>query len=347
MAFGRTRATYRKCQHVPQCDYSKRGECVAQRAAERKRVKHVVSSGEVPHLWFHKAQASAKNGTGSFFFEGDTIFSYGRHFAIARHVTSGKRSAVLFTEHNYSNTTSGHKSAVRSAIPEGTLIFHVLDVFRYDRSGNHETNLKYYMECIERHLVTASRARSSYKKEWEHSRAVSLRTEAREYAKFFKQPLPKIAPIPALDSAALANIKKREAKKSAQQAAETKARVIEAVKQEAELLARWRTGEVRNSSLYVSPIALRLTQDKTEVETSRGARIPVDHARRVLAVVRRVVERQEAFVSNGHSIHAGPYKVDRIETNGTLKAGCHTIALAEMELLAPQLEALATTQTPA
>ena len=336
------RVRYAKCSHTPQCEYSKRGECVARQAQERKRVKHVVSGGEVPHLWFHKVQSSAKNATCNFYFSCDVIYSYGSHFPIARHVTKGKKSAVLFTERNYSVTTSGHKSAVRCAIPEGTTVFHVEDVFPDDRyaSNSHANNLKSYMERVASHLATCVRARSSWSKESEHGMAVRLRNEAREYAKFFKLPLPKIAPIPDIDSDGLAKIKASESKKSAEKAAKEKARRIEEAKKEAESLAAWRRGEYTGCYFRNSDVALRITPDKTEVETSTGARIPVDHALRVLQVVRRVVERKEAFVTNGHTIHVGVYKIQKIDVDGTLTAGCHVIKLDEIERLAPELEAL-------
>jgi hypothetical protein len=337
------KVTYAACIHTPQCEYSKRGECLARQAKDRKRVKHVVSSGQVPHLWFHKAQDSAKNGTGSLYFQGDTIYSYGSHFPIARHVQSGKKSAVLFTERNHSVTTSGHKSSVRSAIPEGTTVFHVEDVFTYGTASReyHAVNLKSYINRVEMHVTSCARARSSWKKESEHGYAASLRNEAREYAKFFKLPLPKIAPIPALDSDGLARIKASESKKSAEKAAKEKTRRIETAKQELEALNEWRAGATGYRNFYSSPIALRLTKDKTELETSRGARIPVEHAIRVLAIVRRVVERGEAFQTNGHTIHVGVYKIDRIEVNGDLKAGCHSISYQEIQRLAPELEAIA------
>src|SRR5690349_10787280 len=90
------------------------------------RIRRVVSSGEVPHLWFHKTQNSARTGgRGNLYFENDTIYSYGSHFPIARHVSNGKENAVLFTTRTYSVTTSGHCSAVRSAIPSSALVFHV------------------------------------------------------------------------------------------------------------------------------------------------------------------------------------------------------------------------------
>lgn len=119
------RVTVRDCPHSPVHDYSDRAVCRAQRYAERKqtgRFKRVVSSGEVAHLFAHKVQSHARNAKSSVFFNHDTIYSYGEHFPIARHVTnkSGK-AAVLFTTGHYSVTTSGHCSMVRSAISHLTV----------------------------------------------------------------------------------------------------------------------------------------------------------------------------------------------------------------------------------
>ena len=348
--FSTTRVIYAPCTHEPKHDYRDSGKCVAETAKERKRVKHVVSSGQVPHLWFHKVQDSAKNGNGSLYFSGDTVFSYGSHFPIARHVQSGKQSAVLFTTRDYSVITSGHKSAVRCAIPEGTLVFHVPNVFTSDRyaSNDHPSNLADYVQRVADHLAKCARARQSYAKEWEHGQAVALRNEAREYAKFFKLKLPKIAPIPALDSEALAKIKAKEAQKSAQKAAEEKARKAELAKQEAELADRWRNGEVTHS-LYHLPVMLRIRTfgadaevagEVGRVETSRGAQVPISHALRVLKFVREVVKRGEPFVTNGHKVPIGHFQVDRIDVDGTLHAGCHVISYAEIERIAPELEKL-------
>ena len=338
--FSSVRVTYAPCQHEPQHEYRQRGKCVAQTAQSRKRVKRVVSSGQVPHLWFHKVQNSAKNGNGSLYFEGDTIFSYGSHFPIAHHVQSGKRSAVLFTTKDYSVTTSGHKSAVRSAIPDGTAVFHVPHVFTDDRyaSNDHPSNLADYAERVANHLAKCSRARQSYSKEWEHGRAVALREEAREYAKYFRLKLPKIAPIPALDSKEMDAIKAKEATKSAEKAAQERVRKAELAKREAELADKWRAGEY-DGYFHNSSVMLRIRGE--EIETSRGARVPVSHALRGLRFVREVVKRGEAFQTNGHTFHLGHYQIDRIDVDGTLHAGCHVISYPEIERIAPELEALA------
>jgi len=55
---------------------------VLAQAKTRKRAKHVFGTGEIPHLWAHKVQDSARNARGNLYFENDTIFSYGGHFPI-------------------------------------------------------------------------------------------------------------------------------------------------------------------------------------------------------------------------------------------------------------------------
>src|SRR5436190_24347448 len=99
-------------------------------AKTRKRKKTVFDTGEIPHLWAHKVQESARNAQGNLYFDGETIYSYGSHFPIARHTVDNPtkknpKLAVLFTTRSYSVTTSGHVSAVRSAIPKDVQVFHV------------------------------------------------------------------------------------------------------------------------------------------------------------------------------------------------------------------------------
>ena len=60
-----------------------------------KRKKHVFDTGEIPHLWAHRTQDEARNRQGNLYFTGNTIYSYGSHFPIARHVVSEGERAVL------------------------------------------------------------------------------------------------------------------------------------------------------------------------------------------------------------------------------------------------------------
>ncbi len=80
-------------------------------------MRTVFSATEVARLWANQSQESARVQSNNFYFEGNTIFSYGRHFPIAKHVTNkAGEYAILFTEREYSNTTSRHKLHVRRSI---------------------------------------------------------------------------------------------------------------------------------------------------------------------------------------------------------------------------------------
>lgn len=77
----------------------------------------------VAHLWANKAQGEARN-SGNFFFSGDTIYSYGYHFPIAKHMAGSQgENGVLFTERTYSNTTATHIQVVRQAANHLNIIY--------------------------------------------------------------------------------------------------------------------------------------------------------------------------------------------------------------------------------
>ncbi len=315
----------------------------------KERKKCVFDTGEIPHLWVHRTQEEARNRQGNLYFTGDIIYSYGSHFPIARHVANetGER-AILLTTATYSLTTSSHCSAVRSAIPSGIQVFLVPNVCHGQYSGteltenDHAYNLGDYAERIEKHVLTSARARSSYAKEWNHEHAVRLRDEAVAYCAFSGLPVPKIPEVPELDSEALTAVRKREAKRAAEKAEQTKRDRAEAIVRQQELISKWRAREY-HGCLYDIPVMLRIVDD--EVQTSRGARFPISHAKRALAFVRKVRESGQAYVRNGHTIHLGPYALDRIEPDGTVKAGCHVVSWQEIEQIAPFLDSVRTSPT--
>lgn len=299
-------------------------------------MRHVVDSSEVPHLWFHKAQDSARSkGRGNLYFEGDTIYSYGSHFPIARHVQNKRgQAAVLFTTRDYSVTTSGHKGMVRRAIPSGVTVFRVPGVSVWGgNNADHAENVDYYLRTITDTLNKASRA-----KKYQDSLlqdATELAAEAVAYAKFFGLPKPKVPNVPKVN---LEKLRKAQAAESAKQAKATRERNAFEKLETTEKIRRWIAGEpVRFPDSYkLTPeeSATRLRIQGENVETSRGAVFPVEHARKALPLIRRVWESGQEWNTNGHSIHLGPYKLDKILADGTVVAGCHTVSRAEVERIA-------------
>lgn len=148
--------------------------------------------------------------------------------------------------------------------------------------------------------------------------------------------------MPELHSDALTALRKREAKRASVKAEQTKRERAEALVRQQQLITKWRAGQY-SGCLYDVPTMLRIDGD--EVVTSRGARFPVSHAKRALALVRKVRESGQAYVRNGHAIHLGPYTLDRIEADGTVKAGCHAVSWEEIERIASTLDSVPTSAT--
>lgn len=306
-----------------------------------KRQKHVFINSEIPHLWAHKTQDEARNGTGSFYFRGGIIFSYGSHFPIAAHIT-GKdgQAGILFTvEKNYV-TTSQHIGLVRRAIPPDVPVFNVPCMhFGFSDPEDryqHEQNFKHYVRVVEAHIVSCAKSRASFNKEHHHEQAVIWRKEALCYATFFGLADPDIPTVPDLDSEQLAAIKKREAKKSAEKAAKARQEAEERRKQALSLADDWLAGGGHHYLLNAISPLLRI--ENHEIVTSRGARFPIIHAKRGLALVRAVMARGEEWTSNGHSCRLGHYKISKIKPDGTVIAGCHEVPWPSIERVAQDIE---------
>lgn len=94
--------------------------------------KVLKSSNEVFHFWANKVQSEGK--AGAVFFDGEYVFSYDRHFAIARHLPN---RTVAFTTRGYSNTTAKHISQARSAAS------HLTRVFCNDPADSAATNMRH------------------------------------------------------------------------------------------------------------------------------------------------------------------------------------------------------------
>jgi hypothetical protein len=154
-------------------------------------MRHVMDNDMVAHVWAAQSQDDARNPQRNFYFEGDTIYSYGRHFPIARFV-DGKR-AVLFTTRTYSNTTAGHIHTVRRALHGLNLpVFHIEHPGDKPRSSDVKRD---YEQRIDTAMEQAARARLKSVALMEQ--AQNLAREANEFAEFFgwewRLPVPELS----------------------------------------------------------------------------------------------------------------------------------------------------------
>lgn len=119
--------------------------------------------------------------------------------------------------------------------------------------------------------------------------------------------------------------------------AERKQREIDAkrIKEEEEKLEAWKTDTNIHIHLWHIPIQLRIIQD--EIETTKGAKVPLSHGERLFKFFMKCVKEEKVYMSsnNNQSIDSiGVYHLREInkDKNGWfLRVGCHVIYQTAIE----------------
>ena len=319
-------------------------------------MKTVVSNSMVAHLWANQSQESARNGNGSFFFEGDTIYSYRQSWPIARITNKNGpgnpiRRIVLFNSDRYGITTSRHAGLAGLALHQHNVIFIAVPNVRaglHDyRAGlhkeDHEKNLEYLTDQVAIFVKRARQARLYAR--YCADTAAQYVIEFDTYKAAFLPDSLLRAKIPedlaGAIAAKMARVAARAEKSRKRRTEQYAARYAEEMKR----VPLWRAGLLTSLPQgYGLPVYLRKVlragasdngfPNSFVAQTSLGAEVPLVHARRVWSAVREVLRTGEAYQHNGHTIHAGAFQVDSIDVGGTLRAGCHTIQLDEMRRFA-------------
>ena len=101
---------------------------------------------------------------------------------------------------------------------------------------------------------------------------------------------------------------------------------------EAELAEAWRNGEsVPGFQSYARTMVRRRG---SQLETSRGASAPFDQAAAIFAKAQSCRAKGQEWNRNGERYLAGSFELDRIDSDGSIKIGCHAIRFDEMQRLA-------------
>ena len=280
-------------------------------------MKRVFSNhSEVCHVWAQQKQSEGK--ASRIFFEGPSIYSYGRHFEMARFIDA---NTVFITSRRYSVSTAKHLSLVRRAVSHK-------QVFEVPSFTNHAENVQHYIERARESFDKAKRARTSTT--WLLGQAKQTITTLREYLEQFPTPIPEshaelwtaLDHGTYLDSDVQAALlkKEREAKKAELESQRIAREARE--REEQERLEKWIAGELG----YGHFSAMRLRVRENEVETTHGAKVPVIEARKLY----QALEKGLDIVGQ----RIGHYTVSRV-TEEALIIGCHTIPMREVQRIAP------------
>lgn len=289
-----------------------------------------MNHSQVAHVWAQQTKESGK--ASRIFFDGPAIFSYGRHYCIARFTDATMqdgRRVVLFNARGYSMSTAKHRGHVRDALRG--LDVRVIEVPGAE-AWSHSTNLEHFQREYTAAIEKAGRART--RAEWYLNDAHAMQKDCRDYCEAF-------ALDPANCEWAYEETSPEllaDARKAAQEnAAKNRQRNEERERAAAILRAgnrdNWRARRPAETSDICGPTMLRMSANGKEVETSRGARVPVADAKTLWHLVRRCVARG-AELSTPPPVAVGQFQLDRIAADGTCIVGCHTLELSETRAFA-------------
>jgi hypothetical protein len=317
-------------------------------------------SAEVAHIWAQQNQPEGRTPTGHCFFENKFIWSYGKHYCLGAILTNKKGEKIaLLNEDSSSPTTNGQRGDVRSAVSHYRKLYtthsilYLLFSYRYAPVADFKAALiRDVATYTTRALISAAKSASNRRKPsliesdingglWVFNQGVDL------LAFYGLKPDKKTVKLAALIQGNHAQV---IAQNSAMVAREKKAREKAAKIEKAEkeklalaMLNQWRNNEFldykEQYAFRCLPFtALRVMADGENVETSKGAYFPVSHALKAFPHIRECKEQSQGVKANNHAMKLGSYHIDEVFANGDVKAGCHFVTWAEIELIARQLK---------
>lgn len=298
-------------------------------------MEKVVSPETVAHLWANQLQSEARTpGNGNLFFDEDKIYSYGRHFVIAKHVTSERgNTGALFSTRTYSVTTSSQQQIVRQAAR------HLNKIYVPNAGEGKDHNFAAWLRLIKEQAEKLERAR---KPELYTSQIKALYNQVEIYANFFGYEIP----VELKTAGAIANydnyldlttVERAERIKREAAAAEAfKIRVAKERKEFKVKLAKWRKFDNNGFKLYCPDQLdyLRFNTEKNRVETSQKVEIPAAIAK---AFYKEVLDTLAAGgCTDCNTRLMDMYSVNEINDK-FIRVGCHKIEIKEIKALTKKL----------
>ena len=276
-------------------------------------MKKVFSSNsELIHVWANNNEAEVYKRANSVSCQFERLFSY--NTCIAEIVND---THVILNNHSYSNSTSKHQSLARSAIHGRECIsldFGRYNLQRLDSLSDFNDLVKHNEAKAAEWLVKASRSKK-YAGLY-NGQALSIFSNLKAYADLLGLKYEtSISDIDILRSDALEAEKKQKALE--------KIRKAEKIAEQAEALIKWRAGENVYHNFEVT--ALRVYGE--EIQTSRGARIPLAEAVRAWPLLQKIALSGEAVRPS--DMRLGYYRVTQIDSKALI-VGCHNIPMAEV-----------------
>lgn len=294
-------------------------------------MKKVFSNNEICHVFCNKVQSEGRTSNNSMFFNNNVLYSYGYHFELAKFIEFNGETYLFINTASYSNTTSKHQSKLRSSINREI----IKDVFFFDFKqygggwGRSIYEFKLNQDCLTDTIqAILLKSEEAFKKQLRARETSYLANEGNRNLLLVRNLLAtfgdilhnlnsladKLTSLYPLQNEALikANLIDKTRDKREKEKREKLA------EKEKENLNKWLKHEF-NGTLYNSPIHLRLKDD--QVQTSKGANVPLDHARHIIS------QLDKGLDIVGKKI--GYYTINEV-TLDYIKIGCHKMFFSDV-----------------
>jgi len=324
------------------------------------RIKTVFSSNsQLAHVWAQQNQSEGKNPSGSLYFRNtNELYSYGAHYLLAKiYKTKSKiinkrhypaQKFALVNNYNYSSTTNRQRGDTIDALRGKMPYFYTPSPDSVSKTRVHLT--KAYKNSFD-YVLGKKRVTSQDDIRY----ILSNITGAFEQLIKFRN-LNRLAPI-RMDNKKFNECKKHleahlaryhelntpemlEKKAIEKEKREARKAILEAKKLE-DAIQAFRNYEqisprLRELTHDILRVQTRIDTGAQDVQTSRGAVVPLEEAKLMLSVLNRCAQKQnrklECFDASKF-MRIGAFRLESVQAYGEndfeLKIGCHKILLSE------------------
>lgn len=279
-----------------------------------------MNNDQIAHLWANQSKPHAKGS--NFFFDGKTIYSYGTHFPVATLVETKHGTVALFERATYSVSTTRHQSIARQAVNH-------LESFDIDL--NHSWNglshdikkaFEAYSKQSAESMLKASRARTYKDSHLRH--AHNAIEKANRLLVLFRKELPYVRKLKPLDDESIERLN--------EQAKAKRRKEIQANRKLEQAWLDHETDSLPRGHRYLLRTRQRNVGEPREVETSHGARIPLDDAKTFYKAISRFRDTPEQCPS----MNVSHFRLNKLSSHGA-RIGCHFLAWSIMDQFAESI----------
>lgn len=292
-----------------------------------------MNNSQVAHIWANQSKTIAKGS--NFFFNNKSIYSYGHHFEVGRLVQTEKgKTIALFEPRTYSNSTSKHQSLAKNAV-HGLHESFDFQLPSYDLTKADFLRAFNRFETIVIESLKKSKRAIKYK-DLHIREAVNAVDQWNKLKAYFPTLTKGIKKLKTLDQEQIDKLVESEKKKKAIEAKKNKAFLDKQIKM-------WLNHDINHlphdSKTMIRQKGKRVITESgnapefrllDEVETSRGAIVPLDHAKLFFNAIKRFEKNPNECNSR---FRVGHFTLDKLTTKGA-KIGCHVLEWKEINRFA-------------